>query len=103
MVGTPDRCGKYTAITPLPERDGCTRDAECAWTKRRAGNCNPPLCNGHYRAGTKAWVEAVNKLHEQVCAGRTFVACERVRGRHQTPERAVCKGGTCELVFPVVP
>ena len=96
----PDSCGRYAVPkSALPERHGCKVDADCQWTERRPGDCTGPLCSDDHRAGSKAWVEAVNALHRRVCT-RKYSPCVRVRCRIKTPERAVCRAGKCELVFP---
>jgi hypothetical protein len=96
---TPDECGQYAVDVELPEQHGCKEDGDCRFTEHRPGDCSGPLCPGHYRAGTSAWVDAVKALHERVCTGRKYSACIRVKCVHKKPERAVCKAGKCEIVF----
>ena len=96
---TPDDCGLYTIKRRLPPRFPCKADGDCGWTGKRPGVCYKPLCPGHFRAGTHAWVEAANRLHKDVCTGHEHKACIRVRCVYKKPRKAVCRDGKCELVF----
>ncbi len=95
----PDRCGRYEVEVELPPRLPCKADTDCAWTAHRPGECIPPLCPGHFKAGTRAWVAAADKLFADVCGERQFKVCIRVKCVFKKPKAAACKEGKCALVF----
>ena len=93
-----DECGSYEVDVQLPE-NACTTDADCAWTEHRPGTCHGPYCEGHYSAGPKAWVEAVDAMHQRICAGAKYTQCNKYKCLHNKPTGVACQDGKCVLSF----
>jgi hypothetical protein len=95
---TVDECGRYKVDVKLPSKE-CVKDDDCAWTAHRPGVCTDPLCESHYVAGSKAWVEALDKMYKRICSGKKWRHCERVKCLHKKPVSVSCVDGGCVIAF----
>ena len=93
-----DECGNYAVDVQLPSST-CETDSDCAWTARRPGTCVGPVCDSHYRAGAKAWVAAVEEMHQRICGNAKWEHCDRYKCIHREPTGVACREGKCELSF----
>jgi len=93
-----DECGNYEVDVELPQNT-CSTDADCAWTEKRPGTCHGPYCEGHYGAGPKAWVDAVEAMHQRICTGAKYTQCNKYKCLHNKPTGVTCQNGECVLVY----
>ncbi len=94
---TVDECGRYQV--DFADSRPCSADDDCAWTAHRPGTCVEPLCESHYRAGTKNWVKEADALYKRACEGKKWKHCSRVKCIHKEPTGVSCVEGKCTLQF----